>query len=701
MDIFEREFTKKLKIDESTQETKTKPDTQTVNKSVNKLWEEADDSIPTTHKIKIVPLADRLKSRQKKPKSKSKRLETDIVLSVNFKHSIEGMIIAGPDKGNLVEIRYVLPGNFEAILGINNEIVSSRPLRNGEIVNNCVVLARINNKMESMGSARYLVHCKKTIFLDNDNVKRLGNKNVKIIRGDYKGRIVEIVKYNEGKIGGLLFNNPIILNESQVFFKDILLKNGKFFQVKRIEVDGDGEYFFYGNEFGNGNEMKIKEDDIEKISIGFEIYEKGKQQETIRQDSFPFVFSETAPEEETEEELETTETEEEHETTETEEIEEEPETTKKPETEMEEESEESMMDFGQYEEPEEETERPEKSAFSDKMRMYYENVELTGNKKMYYGIIKKILDIMNIGQDDIGNIYNLVDEINNVLERFRDMLNVMGINFDILKSLIDINITIACMVAYKIISNGLKIANFDDYIKELYNNGIFVGNANNSVLLNEQQLFECNFTKTKIELEKIKMLTNCFNNELQRMLNLNINFRELEPINLEELIPIKRRDIEEYGKRKFSTIEDVKKGEISLGARKMVWSGKKLMKIRKIKERLNKNDNIEMFIYENIENAPILLKNLKQDIVELLFKKYGDKFMSEYNKCNEEKCKDMVISSFLKQTKSKNELVQKYKKLSKIVEEILNESDDSTTEENIRKRFKNLGIDNSKLIKRK
>ena len=257
------------------------------------------------------------------------------------------------------------------------------------------------------------------------------------------------------------------------------------------------------------------------------------------------------------------------------------------------------------------------------------------------------------------------------------------------------------MVAYKIISNGLKIANFDNYITELYNNGIFIGNANNSVLLNEQQLFECNFTKTKIELEKIKMLANCFNNELQRMLNLDINFRELEPINLEELIPIKRRDIEEYGKRKFSTIEDVKKGEISLGARKMVWSGKNLMKIRKIKERLNKNDNIEMFIYENIENAPILLKNLKQDIVELLFKKYGDKFMSEYNNCNEEKCKDMVISSFLKQTKSKNELVQKYKKLSKIVEEILSESDDSTTEENIRKRFKNLGIDNSKLIKRK
>jgi len=263
---------------------------------------------------------------------------------------------------------------------------------------------------------------------------------------------------------------------------------------------------------------------------------------------------------------------------------------------------------------------------------------------------------------------------------------------------------IACMVAYRIVGKGLDLGGFKGYISELYENKFFVGNVMNSVLLNAPEVFNCsNLKKTRIELQRIEMLMICFDKELQALLNYQIRFDEIKPIDLGELIAIKRKP-GLFSKRKFSTMEDVRKGEIPIGAKKMVWSGKQMMKIKRIKEKLNTKSDVDKYIYENIENSPLVLKTARDDVVQYLFNKYKEDFITTYNKCSEEKCQDRVIKEYLKEIKRKNEVITKYIKLLDVVFEIMNdtsETDISATEENIRKRLKTLGIDNSNLIKKK
>lgn len=587
---------------------------------------------------------------------------------IRFDHSYEAIVKSGIHKGRLVEVRYFLPSSYEIEIGINYDIDSNRKLEKGQVIDNCVVLAEI-------GVNKYLTHCKKIIFFDSNDVKHVNDNVMLIQRGTYKGAMGRFVKYNEIKVGALLNNNPMVLPISNLFFKDLLLKNGNYFQVNKVVLENEKYYVFYGFESNNQNELSIKQDDISEILLGFRLYEgSGPVVDEIREDK-TYDYSSTI---DTIDQDETDETDDEEEDL----------------SELEE-----LSDISTNEE-----EQPEmRSAFSDKMRLY-EQKSLTKKGGMYYDIIKKILDIKNIGIDDIGNLYDLVKEVETVVDKLTEHLKILGENFNISTSLIDIRMIIACMVAYKIVGNGLDLGGFKIYIKELYENNIFIGNVMNSVLLNAPEVFNCtNLRKTKIELEKITMLMECFDKELQNLLSLSIKFHEVRPIDMGELIPIQRKPLA-YSKRQFSTIEDVKRGKIPIGAKKMVWSGKQMMKIKRIKEKLSKGGDLDKYIYENIENSPILLKSARENMVQLLFSKYENDFIDEYNKCNEEKCKDKVIKQYLEGIKGKNEDVKKYLKLVDVVFEIMNdtsETDISTNEENIRKRLQSLGIDNSNLIKKK
>lgn len=686
LNTFATDFGERLKIDKDEKEIKD-TDMMEIDEEVKEVKEVTEVPLASSRKISKISkqskkVPEKTDKKERKSKSKSSVVKNVPVVNpvipskakddIKFDHSMEALIISGVNKGRLIEVRYILPANFELEIGVNSDIKSSEPLEKGQIIDHCVVLAKI-------GVNKYLGHCKKILFLDSNSVKHIRDDMVIINKGEYKGVIGRVIRYTEAKIGGLLNQNPIILNQSKLFFNDVLLKNGKNFQVNRVDIGQDGSYVIYGMQFGNTTEITINFSDILEMFPGFKIYDKPSDQNEdrmIEEDRFQFDLSSDIGEMEQGEESD-----------ESEEFEE-------------------LEELGEFENVEEdyETERPINQAFSDKMRVYEER-SLSKKKKMYYDIIKKILDIKNIGIDDIGNIYDLVDEIEYVLDKISDNLKISGINFDITTSLIDLRMIIACMVAYKIVGNGIDIGGFKSYISELYENGIFVGNVKNSVLLNAPDVFTCsNLKKTNIELEKIEMLTVCFDKELQDLLNLKIRFEEIRPINLEELIPIKRR-VGIYEKRKFSTMEDIRKGEIPSGAKKMVWSGKQMLKIKSIKEKLDKNKPIDNYIYENIENAPILLKNLRDDIVQILFKKFGSDFISEYDQCNEEKCRDLIVNDFIKKLNIRNEMVDKYLKLANIVAEIMDnaasENDISTMEENIRKRFKTLGIDNSNLIKKK
>lgn len=599
-------------------------------------------------------------------KSKKFKVSRDNGVDVNFEHSIDAMIVSGVNKGRQVEVRYVLPANYEVEIGVNYDIDSSKRLEKGEIINHCVVLAEI-------GVNKYLTHCKKFLFLYDRDIKHIRDGIVMIKRGDYKGVMGRVIKYNESKIGALLNFSPIIINRSDLFFNDVLLKNGRYFQVNRVELGDNGLYRMYGFEFGYQNEKMVTSNDIMEMSQGFKIAQK-EVRDIEEETTFDFSGEEETGEEETgEEEI--------------------------GEEEIGEEETDEQM--GETEEGEE-----MRSAFTDRMRVYEEK-SLSKKKAVYYDIVKKILEIKNIGIDDIGNNYDLLDEIENVLEKITNKLKIYNINFDMSRSLIDLRMIIACMVAYKIVVKGMGLGSFKMYISELYEDKFFVGNVMNSVLLNAPEVFNCsNLKKTRIELQKIEMLMICFDKEIQSLLNYQIRFDEIRPRDLSDLgdtsdlIALKRKP-NIFSKRKFSTMEDIRKGEIPVGAKKMVWSGKQMLKIKRIKEKLKNKSGIDKYIYENIVNSPLLLKTARDDVVQYLFNKYKEDFMSNYNKCSEEKCQDRVIKQYLREIKTKNEVITKYLKLSDVVFQIMNDTEIVSTEDHIIKRFKTLGIDNSELINKK
>ena len=635
---FAADFGEKLKIDskieDETDEIEYKP--QFVKKSVTKS---------------VKPL-------KKSKKSIEFKVSRDNGVDVNFEHSMDAMIVSGVNKGRQVEVRYVLPANYEVEIGVNYDIDSSKRLEKGEIIDHCVVLAEI-------GVNKYLTHCKKILFLYDRDIKHIKDGVVMIKRGDYKGVMGRIIRYNESKIGALLNFSPIIINRSELFFNDILLKNGRYFQVNRVELGDKGLYRMYGFEFGYQNEkmIPVTSNDIMEMSQGFKIAQK-EVRYIEEETTFDFTDEEESGEEESGEE-------------------------------------ESDEQMGETEEGEE-----MRSAFTDRMRVYEEK-SLSKKKAVYYDIVKKILEIKNIGIDDIGNNYDLLDEIENVLEKITNKLKIYNINFDMSTSLIDLRMIIACMVAYRIVVKGMGLGSFKVYISELYEDNFFVGNVMNSVLLNAPDVFNCsNLKKTRVELQKIEMLMICFDKEIQSLLNYQIRFDEIRSIDLSDLgdtgdlIALKRKP-NVFSKRKFSTMEDIRKGEIPVGAKKMVWSGKQMLKIKRIKEKLKNKSGIDKYIYENIVNSPLLLKTARDDVVQYLFNKYKEDFMSNYNKCSEEKCQDRVIKQYLREIKTKNEVITKYLKLSDVVFQIMNDTEIVSTEDHIIKRFKTLGIDNSELINKK
>jgi len=645
---FAADFGEKLKIDskieDETDEIEYKP--QFVKKSVTKS---------------VKPL-------KKSKKSIEFKVSRDNGVDVNFEHSMDAMIVSGVNKGRQVEVRYVLPANYEVEIGVNYDIDSSKRLEKGEIIDHCVVLAEI-------GVNKYLTHCKKILFLYDRDIKHIKDGVVMIKRGDYKGVMGRIIRYNESKIGALLNFSPIIINRSELFFNDILLKNGRYFQVNRVELGDKGLYRMYGFEFGYQNEkmIPVTSNDIMEMSQGFKIDQK-EVRYIEEETTFDFTDEEESGEEESGEEE------------------------SGEEESGEEESDEQM---GETEEGEE-----MRSAFTDRMRVYEEK-SLSKKKAVYYDIVKKILEIKNIGIDDIGNNYDLLDEIENVLEKITNKLKIYNINFDMSTSLIDLRMIIACMVAYRIVVKGMGLGSFKVYISELYEDNFFVGNVMNSVLLNAPEVFNCsNLKKTRVELQKIEMLMICFDKEIQSLLNYQIRFDEIRSIDLSDLgdtgdlIALKRKP-NVFSKRKFSTMEDIRKGEIPVGAKKMVWSGKQMLKIKRIKEKLKNKSGIDKYIYENIVNSPLLLKTARDDVVQYLFNKYKEDFMSNYNKCSEEKCQDRVIKQYLREIKTKNEVTTKYLKLLDVVFQIMNDTEIVSTEDHIIKRFKTLGIDNSELINKK
>jgi len=540
-----------------------------------------------------------------------------------FKHSIYGILLVGPHKGKEIEVKYYLPGKLEVEVGINEELISRQELNNGDVVNNCVILAKI-------GKDRYLGHCKKVAFLDENDIIFDGSDVVEIIRGPLfgiQGRIRNIYKT---RVGVMVDKIPLTVETDQIFYKDLLLKNGKYFHVVNVELDKDNNYIIDGVELGGNVIKRVVLDDINEMISGFKL---GKDIEkfdieTREDDGYSFRHSEVGSEigSEMGDEIRS-------ESDNLSDI-------------LDKELSSETFELGQdFEESEE---NREKSTFRDVERTSRVFSGWTSIQKRYLDMIKRVLRSMK-KSEDLLNVFDLIQKIEGVLDVFNKDIMKSGENFDIYSSSIDLQMIIACCVAYELVNLG-EFTTFLNYVNILYNNNYFTGSVVSSVLVELPEVFVCSELKrTKVAFDRIKMLMMCFNRLIQDILGIKI---DMDKKKLElEYEPIVRKE-KLYERRGFILPEEVVGNKYVDVSKHLLWSPvytdrinkwRKLI-LQKVKSSTGITKRIYDFIEKNIETSPIVLMDVRERVKRFLLDKNGD-LLSECG--GDKKCEDVIIKQKL------------------------------------------------------
>jgi hypothetical protein len=519
-----------------------------------------------------------------------------------FRHSKYGILLIGAHKGKEIEVKYYIPGKLELEVGVNEEIISKEELKNGQVVNECVVLSKIDKN-------RYLGHCRKVAFLDEKDVMFDGDV-VEIIRGPLFGMQGSIRNIHKTRVGIIVDGLPLTVETDQIFYKDLLLKNGKYFHVIHIDLDNDN-YVIDGVELGGKEIVRITLDDVSEMVSGFKL---GKEIEKfdveIQEDDGYSLRDSDSVSSNSDGEMDSDDNKSQSSLDITDDLD-------------------SNSVLG-------EDDVLEKSTFRDLERTSRVFSGWTKEQKRYLDLIKKLLK--NIKKnDDILNVFGLIDKIESILNSFDKEIERSGENFDIYSSSIDLQMVIACCVAYDLVNMGeFGFSNFTNYINSLYSAGYFSGSVVSSVLVELPEVFVCNELKrTKIAFERVKMLMLCFNRLIQEMLGINIDFdirRESSTLEYEKVI----RKEKIHDKRGFILPEDVI-NDINIDvSKKILWSPIYIDRINKwrkrIVEKVNTSSGITKRVYDfiekNIEMSPIVLLKLR-DQVKLFLLNKNDKLLSE------------------------------------------------------------------------
>jgi hypothetical protein len=571
-----------------------------------------------------------------------------------FRHSIYGAIVRGPNKGKQVEIKYVMPGKLEIEIGINEEIYTSRDLSNGDMINNCIVLA-------VLGRDRYLGHCKKVTFLKEKDVIRYGNENVKIIRGQLAGIQGIVRKEYKTKVGVTYNGAPLTVDESDLFYKDILLKNGKYFNVVDVKLD-DGGYIITGKEFGDNNIKQITNDDIQEMMSGFKM--QGNVDVEYIRDDVSFRHSERS-------ETGSVGSFEDFDT--------------------------SSPDRDADYEYEYENEEGERSTFRDAERTSRMFSGWSSRQKTWMDLVNKIMKTFIITEE--LNTFSLVEQIESVLVHFDKKIISSGENFDIYSSSIDVQMIIACIVVYLLVRLDESFAGFDNYISQLYNGGYFSGRVVESVLVELPDVFVCpELKRTKMDFDRVKMLMNCYNRLVQNVLGLSLS---LDPkIEVRKFEPVIRK-VDRYSKKTFILPDDLIDGLVINDDNvnmNILWSPNYMKRIEKWRNTLlekmrgstGTKSRIYDFIQKNIENSVVVSYRLRGDVIKFLGLRYSD-FASGLSNCNgDRKCEDEYIVKSIKKvfeevldksgkgkfktvSQDEYELLQRYMRLGDFIKEFLSD----------------------------
>ena len=572
-----------------------------------------------------------------------------------FRHSIYAFIVKGNDKGKEVEIKYTIPGKLEIEIGVNEEIYTSKDLSNGDMIDNCIILA-------VLGKNRYLGHCRKVTFLKEKDVFKYDNENVKIMMGELAGIHGIIRKEYKTKIGVTFNGIPLTVDESDIFYKDLLLKNGKYFNVVDVKLD-NGKYVITGREFGDNNIKQITNDDIQEMMSGFKMqsnvdveyvgddvsFRHSERSETGSVGSFEdFDIS----------------------------------------------SQKSNLEVGDYEY---DTGDGEQSTFRDMERTSRMFSGWSSKQKSWMDLVKKIMKTFVITEE--LNTYDLVDQIESVLGYFDNKIISSGENFDIYSSSIDVQMIIACIVVYSLVSMDEHFGGFDNYISELYGKGYFSGRVVESVLVELPDVFVCSeLRRTKLDFDRVKMLMNCYNRMIQDILGVSLDL--VPRVEVRKFEPIMKK-VDKYSKKTFILPDDLIDGLVIDDENmnmNILWSPQYMKRIEKwrntllekMRESSGTKSRIYDFIQKNIENSVKVSYRLRGEVITFLRLRYLD-FASVLSNCDgDRKCEDDHIVKYIKKvfdevldksakgkfkaiSQDEYELLQKYMRLGDFIKEFLSD----------------------------
>jgi ribosomal protein L24 len=548
--------------------------------------------------------------------------------NVGFKHSIYGIIRRGGDKGKEAEIREYYPSKYDVMLDIRGYISIGKDMKAGDKIMECEVISEV----ERIGDmVKYLVSCKKMILFSKKNIKISGDK-VKVLKGENRGMIGKLIKEHKAKLlvslEGAGTRITRFIDVDDIFYKDILLKSGEYFQVNRIERDNKTNYKIYGMEMG-GESKLIMMSDIKKMMPGMDIIGNKKVVEDVEKEEY---ISEEISDDISEEISEIDE-----------------------------------------EEIEEDIEDEFRSSYKDVERTEIITQQLNIIQRGYYDMIKMILDISGESIDNI-NVYDIIDNIEGVVDKLNKLIKSSNINFDISGSKIDMKIMISLLVAYEMQRGELIFEGLSNYVRNLFNRNFFYSTLDEMMvsflLRKDNEIFKCDtkllrdLYKSKKYYEILEKIILCFNDVLKVIISSPVDLSAKKFVEIEKVERIQK------DKKRIITFEDIKMDNIVVDARRVLWDPESEKIVNDFKDLLIKSSKtvdgeIKMeidekrisiledkrglykYVYENLDIAPMVLYDIGQRLIKVLSERY-DKFGVEYKECGGKvMCGDKVIMKYL------------------------------------------------------
>jgi len=568
-------------------------------------------------------------------------------------------------------------------------------------------------KISRMIEEQYVLECKKKVFIQKSMVEINNVTNeVFIKRGMYKDKVGKLLKFEKGSmkisieaLGLMIYSHTIKKDDlyldkkittDDIFYKDIMLKDGNYFQISKVIGDK-----IYGTTLINNiyKDEIINKSDITTFMPGCSINNIEKIDECDKEEEGNNKIYDNYEKSQNEEE--------------------------KDEEDDDENNEQGDYETGNDENTEitekdmEVKEIEMKNSFKDIERSNYVAKVLTKEEKDMVKNISKTLEIIGYA-DDIINIYDIIEKIASIKNTIKKDLKLLKVE-EWKES--DMKYIIVCIVCYEIIKSGFSITKelFDTYIVKLIKTKYFIKSHISGTLFlrnvdNDKTRTCIDVIKMTVEeksninkiykegdyAEIIKIMINNCNLILQEIYGKVTFVNEIYKI---EYIPVcKPKYIKEYPKYFMTSNEIVLGLDIPKTANKVIWNPDTMKVLKRLKSALimkcnnEKNNTLKIvykFVIENIDNAPFVLMNNKvvvNKIDELKYKELKRTFDMFVNKIKilldeKQKLRNLKIQNI----KEEKEIINKKRK------EYL---DNDTSLEEIELSMQKMMIRNTNMLKR-